>query len=332
MARIRGYGGYRGRKPLWKVLAAIGLVLVILAAVVLMVLQRYMVYDASGTPHLHLPGKEQEAVSSVSGEDPDGIRVTIDEPEFAGVHGLLLQKVRSEVDAAAAESEEGYNTVAVTLKDASGAQRPDWAQDASLKALLDGDTYSVARLACLRDGPAARGDAAGMGLQNTGGYLFYDGNSENYLDPGKTAAREYLTGLVTSAAELGFDEIVLSDVGYPTYGKISKIAYGEIESPSAAVEALLREIKAALPKGVALGVEVPASLLTDGADETAGLDLTALCGIVNSVYAPVKDSAEADTFAAAVKTAAGARNVRFVALLKKGAEALPEGEFLISAD
>lgn len=332
MSRMRGYGGYRGRRPLWKVLAAIGLVLVILAAAALMVLQRYMVYDASGTPHLHLPGREQEPSSSVSGEDPGEIQVTIDEPEFAGVQGVLLRKIRSDVDSAAAELEEGYNTVAVTLKDAAGAQRPDWAQDAALKALLDGDTYSVARIACLRDGPAARGDVAGMGLQNTGGYLFYDGNSENYLDLGKAAAREYLTGLVTSAAELGFDEIVLSDVGYPTYGKISKIAYGEIESPSAAVEAFLREVKAALPEGVALGVELPASVLTDGADETAGLDLTALCGIVDSIYAPAEQGAEDDALAAAVKTASTGRNVRFVALLKSGASELPEGEFLIAAD
>ncbi len=32
---------------------------------------------------------------------------------------------------------------------------------------------------------AARADVEGMGLKNTGGYIFYDGNNGNWLDPSK---------------------------------------------------------------------------------------------------------------------------------------------------
>ena len=38
-----------------------------------------------------------------------------------------------------------------------------------------------------------------MGLKNTGGYIFYDGNNLNWLDPSKPAARQYLGGLAESA-------------------------------------------------------------------------------------------------------------------------------------
>ena len=41
-----------------------------------------------------------------------------------------------------------------------------------------------------------------MGLKNTGGYIFYDGNNSQGLDPAKPAAREYLCGLAKEAAEL----------------------------------------------------------------------------------------------------------------------------------
>ena len=44
-----------------------------------------------------------------------------------------------------------------------------------------------------------------------------------------TVATEKNKGCHSRAAELGFDEILLSDIGYPTEGKLEQIAYGEGE-------------------------------------------------------------------------------------------------------
>ena len=91
----RGYSGYEGRKSPWKIVAAILLVLVILAAAGVLVLQRYLVYDASGTPHLRLPGQEEIKTPASSGdasssEDLGPVDVTIDQPERKSVLGYLL--------------------------------------------------------------------------------------------------------------------------------------------------------------------------------------------------------------------------------------------------
>ena len=89
--------------------------------------------------------------------------------------------------------------------------------------------HTIARLSCFHDPKAANRDVEGMGLKNTGGYIFYDGNNSQWLDPAKSAAREYLCKLAKEAAELGFDEILLTDVSYPIVGKLDKIAGGEGE-------------------------------------------------------------------------------------------------------
>ena len=72
MAGTRGYRQYRGRVSKAKVAAAIFLVLVILAAVVVMIFQRNLVYDETGTPHLELPwetGKTEEVPTDSVKED-----------------------------------------------------------------------------------------------------------------------------------------------------------------------------------------------------------------------------------------------------------------------
>lgn len=92
---------------------------------------------------------------------------------------------------------------------------------------------------------AARADVEGMGLKNTGGYIFYDGNNGNWLDPSKPAARQYLCTLAAELAQQGFDEILLTDVGYPTVGKLDKIDYNGADR-AASIRLFLEELRSAL--------------------------------------------------------------------------------------
>ena len=166
---VRGYTGYKGRKSPWKIVAAIFLVLVILVAAGVIFLQRYLVYDADGTPHLRLPGQEevQDPTSSggaSSSDDLGPVDVTIDLPERKSVAGVLLSAPDADLNSLTLA--EGQSAVAVTLKGADGQLRQDWQTDAALQALLADDSrYAIARISCFLDGANARGQVKELGLE-----------------------------------------------------------------------------------------------------------------------------------------------------------------------
>ena len=322
MAYSRGYHSYRGRTPRWRIAVMVLLVVVILAAIAVIVLSRNIVYDETGTPQLELPWKEEPAEETP--EPP--LDLTIEEPERSKVLRAFTVKEQPLSQAVWGEAyslsqmpdnaERGYNAVAVTVKGPSGTVYFDSAvavagsvslgeDTAEAISLMNGDATSydtIARLSCFHDPKAANRDVEGMGLKNTGGYIFYDGNNSQWLDPAKPAAKEYLCGLAKEAAELGFDEILLTDVSYPTVGKLDKVDYGEGEK-SAHLAAFLEEMRAALaPYGVKLSIEMPETVIAQGSDEDAGLLLADIAPRVDRIYAPTT-AAEVPALTQAVSTA-----------------------------
>ena len=131
--------------------------------------------------------------------------------------------------------------------------------------------------------------------------------------------------MAKEAAELGFDEILLTDVSYPTVGKLNKIDYGDGEKSGHLVD-FLEEMRAALaPYGVMLSIEVPRAVIAQGADEDAGLLLAEIAPRVDRVYAPA-DGAEVPALAQAVRAAS-----QFAEFVPELAEADPAvGNFLVS--
>ena len=325
MAMSRGYRNYRGRRSKGKIALAVLLVLVILAAAAVMFLQQNIVYDKTGTPHLEVPWRKEPATEE---EEPVDLDLVVQEPEkppreevrafSTGNEALTLEGWHSARTQAEALHGQICNAVAVTLKDSqgrvlfdsgtavSGARQIHEDTSAALRELLTGEMaadYSIARLSCFHDPKAANSDVENLGLENTGGYIFYDGRNSQWLDPAKPAAREYLCRLAQEAAALGFDEILLTDVSYPTEGKLDKIAYGET-TKSANLAAFLEEVRVALePYGTTLSVEVPVSVLTEGYSEAAGLVLSEIAPRVDRIYAAASPE-EVPALAAAV-TAVG---------------------------
>lgn len=305
MAGPMGYRNYRGRTPKWKVALAVVLVLVILAAIGVIALQQHIVYDETGTPHL--PLFWQETPEQEGQEAPGEVELIIQKAEppeitaFAAPEGPLTGESWAEAVARVELTPgPGYNAVAVTVKDGTGSVYFDSGAAASgsvetaedtdaVLAELAGQTgtfYTIARLGCFRDPKAANDDVDALGLENTGGYIFYDGNNSQWLDPGKPAARQYLCDLAREAAELGFDELLLTDVGYPTEGKLDKIAYTGAEPLDEQIVGFLQEMKDTLePYKVALSVELPERVVSGEADENAGLNLEKLAPLVDRIYA-----------------------------------------------
>ena len=328
----RGYSGYKGRKSPWKIAAAILLVLVILAAAGVLVLQRYLVYDASGTPRLHLPWQEEIKTPSSSGGasssgDLGPVDVTIDPPERQSVLGYLLTAPDADLTPYLAPDGD-LNAVAVTLKGADGQLRAGWQEDETLKSILaDESRHAIARISCFLDGQSARSQVKELGLENTGGYIFYDGANQNWLDPGKPAAREYLLELIRQAAGAGFDEILLTEVAYPTEGKLDKIAYTAADRAES-LTLFLTEAKGVLAEhpGVTLSVAVPDTLLLDGEDETSGQSLSGFAALADSIYA-LCEGGDYDDAKAAVSVAANGKSTAFVAFFD--GVGYPPEEYLI---
>ena len=311
MSGTRGYSNYRGRGSGWRAALAVVLVLVILGCAGFLFLQRHIVFDETGTPRMEFPWQRQP--SSPSPEEPEApAELTIEEPEIpeepeapAALHIYAMDQTPLTAAAWTAfrETLPEDGAVAVTLKDGSGKVYFDAASaiqnargagadtGAALSALLAEERHTVARIACFRDPRGANSNVQRLGLKNTGGYIFYDGNNTQWLDPAKPDARAYLCALAAEAAALGFDEILLTDVGYPTVGKLNKIAYGD--APLAEnLTLFLEEMGAALaPYDVTLSVETMGSVLT-GTEDPSGLTAEVLTGRVDRVYVPAEDLPE----------------------------------------
>ena len=185
--------------------------------------------------------------------------------------------------------------------------------------------YAVAEIACFRDPIAASAELESMGLKNTGGYVFYDRNGDRWLDPAKPAARQYLIDLASGCAAMGFDEILLTDVSYPTEGKLNKIDYGAAAaalpgSLTDEITSFLKQMQAALAEyDVKLSVLLPTDLLLSG-DPTgvSGQSLAEIAPLADRIYAAVDNASAVEHLQAAV-TAAG-KDTELVPVL-----ASPEG-------
>ena len=132
MAGPRGYRQYRGRGSKWKVVAAIFLVLVILVAVAVILLQRQIVYDETGTPHLELPWETEKPTQETQPPVEEDMDLTIEQPEedpvkeevivraYAMPAGVLTADSWSTIQSVMKVAVPAYDTVAVTLKDDTG--------------------------------------------------------------------------------------------------------------------------------------------------------------------------------------------------------------------
>ena len=328
MARKSGtpsYSSYRGRNPRWKTLVAAALILVCLLSGAVLFMQRYLVYDEQGHARLQLPWTE---TAPAPAEVPE-LHIEDPEPKLPAQDRKLLDLAAAPLtladwQQAQSAADPALDAVAVTLRqgdevyfDAPSARpgtlhtAPDTAQ--ALQALTAAYPHAVARMGGLEDSLTAQKNVEALGLKNTGGYIFYDGANRNWLDPSKPQTAEYLGGLLTDAAALGFDELLLTDFTFPTAGKLDKIAYpeaGRAESLTALLESLRKTLDQAGYEGVALSIQLTPETILNGGDQVAGIDLRAVSAVVDGIYAPCGPEQE-ETLAAAVR---GAGKARFVAI------------------
>lgn len=357
MTGAKGYSSYRGRGPRWKILLAVFLVLVIAVAVSVIYLGEHMVYSADGRRQIVLPWQTERNDPQPPGDEknPDSgpdVSVTVQEPEPQGPRETAAGSLPAQALTMASWTEwrgraenQDFNAVAVRLKTTNGSVYFDSASAVSGAVETELDTaaalaavtaqeglHTIASVACLQDFKAANADVEGRGLKNTGGYIFYDGNNNLWLDPAKPSTREYVCALAKEIAELGFDELLLTDLSYPTEGKINKIYYNTDVPLANNLDLLLGELRTALePYDILLSVEVPESVIAEGPDTVAGLDLNRLAARVDRIYAATALE-RVETLANLVAQAVGENGkTEFVPELAAGGPA-PAGSRLILAE
>ena len=350
----KGYHSYRGRRGGMRVLLIVLLALILLAACVYLFLQRYVTFTDSGEVRLDIPffqtqeekietedqnnGSGEDVnlvIGDEAGEDPEEIGETEAAPY--GEHRLIgLDTLPADSATLEAElSAQGANGFVYTVKDNTGRVFYDSTvalRDAVYEGSVDAaelsalcqqeDALSVALLNCFHDSYYAFSHMESAGICQSSGYIWYDNLSYHWLDPAKEQARSYVIDLALECARLGFDELLLEDMCYPSSGKLGKIDYSgnELGKTQALVLFLteLREALAPYDIRIALLLDEETLLTQDSGDlvETTGQDLKELLPLVDAVYAQVSDTAAAE---AAIAAAAGEEEPAFIPVTEEAA-------------
>ena len=310
-----------------------------------------MVYDEEGNLRLELPGRGGSQSSSKLPVSSEDLTIIIDrkepeEPAQTGTPGmpeLPIDPLDPEVSgsvllgetpltdwAALREQLPGdVGGVCLTVKDEDGIVYVDSPSATKLSRRIlslkktteaavadmteEPDLVTIARITCLLDPKTPILDVRALGVRQKSGYLFYDETGASWLDPTKETVRNYLAGLVRECGKMGFDEILLTHVSYPTGGEVDQINYGSQPKEENLAE-FLRAVRSALNGlDVRLALELPTEVIRQGKNEISGQDLRILAPLVDCVYAQTT-AAEAEELADLVHTAAP--GTAFVAMVR----------------
>ena len=321
----RGYSGYRGRrggKP-WLILA---LVLILLAAVVFLAVQRYMVFHGDGSYQIELPWARHAAQTETPAPQPTGqeLEIVIEHPEEQGEtegqarpqQNAPLRAVELDASALSGSMErdlaalpEAINAVAIRVKtvggdllypsalqlaiDAGAVQGSSIARSA-IEDLNTSGYYTIARLSALHDSRfsfAHMTDAAVLqkAYKNN---IWYAPDSSFYLAPEKELTREYLTAIAAEVAELGFDELLFDEFGYPSAGRLTNIdASARTISMPEALAVLADNLReTAADHNVRLSVLLDEETVLNGGNEKSGQELASLANLFDRIYVPTAEA------------------------------------------
>ena len=258
-----GYQEYRGRGSGRSVLIfiiALLAVLLIAGVAFMFVMGDYIKYTATGI-EIDWPWRDQAPSAPPVISDPvvietDELVVTLEptseptptpaptptptpEPQYEPLAAVTVTADQLRYGSAAqAVANAGGSALVVEMKATTGklAWQSQTELAASLKAnaanngvadairalAQNGDLYLIARVHCFRDQNLA---AAGIGpLMTRGGNVWHDYSGVNWSSPANQQAADYLSALCLELADMGFDEILLDDAGYPWEGEMFALA------------------------------------------------------------------------------------------------------------
>ena len=176
----------------------------------------------------------------------------------------------------------GYVSALPLAADA-GASSGDPDRNEVLRALNDTPgLYTVAQVSCLRDSALVR-EEPGLSLHRVSGSPWLDESRQGWLDPAQV--QSYLIGLCRELAQLGFDEILLTDCGFPTQGDLDSLR--AVEEKEETLETFCRQLQGAL-------ADTPVTLSVMGQRDSVTADpvsgqTTALLATFGRVWTQAED-------------------------------------------
>ena len=154
------------------------------------------------------------------------------------------------------------NTVVIDVKDDRGQITFDSAIDGASEAnsniipdigktislLKSHGIYTIARVVCFKDPIWSRLNPE-LAISNTKGAPWKDNSGVTWLDPYKTESWDYIAAVAKEAARVGFDEVQLDYVRFPSDGRLREITYGDAgneKSKADVINEFLTYIRASL--------------------------------------------------------------------------------------
>jgi len=171
-----------------------------------------------------------------------------------------------------------FITGAESLSEASMNIIPDI--ERLVATLKNHGVYTIARIVCFND-PLWSSRRPELAIHTTTGGVWKDVNGSSWLDPYNTAAWDYIAAVSLEAVRVGFDEIQLDYVRFPTDGRLQDIDYGAGAAERSKTEVIsdfvsyIREVLA--KEGVRLSADVFGIIaISDNDADSIGQDLSLL--------------------------------------------------------
>ena len=294
--RAKGYGSYRGQTRLKKALKAIAIIIVVLlllGVALTIYLQQFLVFSNDGV-RLELPFLQQESGEKEPEPTPAGpaeppVEVVTPEPEpepepeamhpvllpeSALYDGTAMEQIKSGGGDCALfdmKKDNGHLVYCSQIKLAvSSKMTVDVpAINATTKTLNETEgIYTVARVSCFKDHEITNHERS-LSIFTNSGYRWTDPDEIRWISPTNPDVRDYLTQICVELAELGFDEILLDNAGYPDRGNLHYIKKGEAYDEAqfaAVIDGFYAQVAEALA-----GYDVKLSVVTTQ-EAVAGLD------------------------------------------------------------
>jgi len=141
--------------------------------------------------------------------------------------------------------------------------------------LKDEGFHIAARISCFKDNKAPRKNVSMAVTTNKVTWL--DWNYVSYINPYSQLGIEYIDDLVLTAANAGFDDIILYNVSFPVRGKINLIDYSSQENSVSfkenTINSFLNTLKSRISPTSRLCLEVSSDEFVTRLDERTGMNI-----------------------------------------------------------
>lgn len=141
--------------------------------------------------------------------------------------------------------------------------------DALIRKLKQKNIYLIARVVAFKD-PVLAEKKPELALQNKDGTTFRDKDGLAWVNPYKKEVWDYLVGIASKCAEIGFDEVNFDYIRFSTDSGMKKVDFGEEAINKTKIETITEFVKYACEnlrdKGIYVSADVYGAIISSSVD------------------------------------------------------------------